>query len=333
MDYNKNYYQMLGVDKNASAEDIKKSYRKLAHQSHPDKNNGDDTKFKELNSAYSVLSSDKKQEYDTRSPHGNSYSPINNMFGGGSGFEFHFNGSDIFSQFFGKDSPFNQFGGGFRQEFRENLDVNVNVIINLKQIYLNENLKVKYKKHHHCDKCDGTGFDRDGDSYTCEICNGTGRDNFKTCEYCRGVGKIYSGQCKTCLGEKVILKETEITMQNVAQLRNNIRNAHRGYGHQSKCYREKVGNLILNIIVDRNDNYKITNNNELNKTINIHFEDAIKGSEIVDKHIDDTKIKIKLPEKTKNGDIIRIKNKGLLNNNVRSDLFLKINIIIDYERI
>ena len=341
MDYNKNYYQELGLDKNTDEAEIKKAFRKLAHQHHPDKNKGgSDTKFQEINNAYSILSDPKlKQEYDQRSPHGNAYSPF--VGGGPNGFEFHFGGgnpADIFAQFFNGNSPFggfNPFGGFQREEqFRENLDINVSTTINLKQIYLNENLNIKFKRFLHCEDCNGTGFDKSSHSDMCEVCNGTGKNHKGTCEYCKGDGKVYTGQCKTCKGDKVILKDSEVTMQNLYQLRNSIKNAHNGYGHQSKYYRERIGSLILNINIDRNDGYQIVNNYELHKNINIHYQDAIDGSEISFKHVDDTIIKIKLPAKTKNDDIIRIKDKGLLkNDNIRDNLYLKINIIIDYERV
>jgi molecular chaperone DnaJ len=333
MDYNKNYYQELGLDKNCNQEDIKKAYRKLAHKYHPDKNQGNkdyEAKFQRINEANSILSdSNTKKEYDQRSPHGNSYSP-HNQFGG---FEFNFGGGmdDILRQFFGGRNPF---GGFYNEEFRENLDVNLSVNINLKQIYLDEPIEIKYNKYTHCDDCKGTGFDRSSKSDVCEMCNGTGRNKGTTCEYCQGDGKVYIGQCKKCKGEKVIMKETNINLQYLSQLRNNIRNAHPGYGHQSKYYRDKTGNLILNINILRNDDYQIINNYELNKTIDVHFQDAIDGNEILFTHIDDSIIKIKLPKKSKNNDIIRIKEKGLLkNDNIRADLYLKINIIIDYERV
>jgi len=339
MDYNKDYYKELGVDKNSSDEDIKKMYRKLAHKHHPDKNGGNkdsELKFQSINEANTILSDPKsRQEYDQRSPNGKSYSP---GFGGFPGFEVHFNQGggdvhDIFSQFFGGNNPFG-FNPFQREEFRENLDINASVTINLKQIYLNENLVVKFKKFFHCHDCNGTGFDKNSRSDQCEVCDGTGVNKGKTCEYCKGDGKVYAGQCNTCRGEKVILKDSEVTIQNLFQLRNSIKNAHRGYGHQSKYYREKIGNLILNINIDRNDGYQIMNNYQLNKTIDVHFQDAINGDEMLYTHIDDTKINIKLPSKTKNGDVIRIKEKGLLKNeSVRDDLHLKINVVIDYNRI
>jgi len=343
MDYNKNYYQELGLDKNASDEEIKKNYRKLAQKYHPDKNGGDkecEVKFQKINEANTILSDVKsRQEYDQRSPHGKSYSP---GFGGGfPGFEFHFNQgggdiNDIFSQMFGGDSPF----GGFnpfnqtQDQFRESLDINASASINLKQIYLNDTLNIKYKRRLHCDACNGTGFDKESHSDMCEICNGSGINKGKTCEYCRGDGKIYTGTCKKCKGEKVILTDSEVNLGNISQLRTNIQNIHRGYGHQSKYYREKVGGLILNINIDRNDGYQIINNYQLKKVLDIHFQDAIDGIELMYKHIDDTEIKIKLPSKTKNDDVLRIKEKGLLRpDNTRDDLYLKINIIVDYSRI
>jgi len=337
MNLEKNYYEILGLDKNCDQDEIKAQYRKLSKMHHPDVNKtGNDSKFKEISGAYSILSDPaQKREYDQKSPNGNSYSPFN-PFGGG--FEMHFkNGDDLFSQFFGGHNPFggfNPFGEFQREEFREDLDINSFTTINLKQIYLNENLNIKFEKYVHCSNCNGTGFDTQGDSYTCEICSGTGRNQGRTCEYCMGTGKIHSGQCKTCKGEKVVLKDTEVIIQNLSQVRNNIKNVHGGYGHQSKYYRDKIGNLILNIIVNRNDNYKIIDNYKLSKKIDIHFKDAIDGNEFLYKHIDDTDIKIKLPTKTKNDDIIYVKGRGLLKpDNTRDDLILKINIIIDYERI
>jgi molecular chaperone DnaJ len=333
MDYNKNYYDILGVNKNSSNDEIKKAYRKLSKIHHPDINEtGSDDKFKEISSAYSVLSdTNQKQEYDTRSPHGNSYTPFSgfgNGFGGfsfGSGIQF----DDLFNSFFGGFNPFQN------EEFRENLDINITTTVNLKQIYLNEILKIKYDKFVHCDKCNGTGFDIESKSDICDVCDGTGKHNGKICEYCLGSGKIYSGKCEKCKGEKVTLFENEINVQNLSQLRTHNKGVYNGYGHQSKYYRDKIGKLILTIKVDRNDDYTLENMYNLSKTIDIHYQDAIDGNEIYYNHIDDTNIKIKLPEKTNNGDIIKLKDCGLLKNNdgLRGDLYLKINIIINYEKL
>lgn len=338
MDYNKDYYKILEINKNSSNDEIKKSYRRLSKLHHPDINkNVDDKFFKEIASAYSILSDSKlKNEYDRRSPYGKNYqpNPFGNMFGNSS-FEFHFGeAGDIFSQFFG-NSPF---GSGFnpfqREKFKENLDINLSTTINLKQIYNNETLILKYKKFVSCVDCKGTGFDKESHSENCDVCDGTGIYNGRTCDYCRGEGKIYTGQCKTCKGEKIILKDSEVNIQSVSQVRNSVRNVYRGYGHQSKYYKDKNGSLILTINIDRNDSYEIINNFDLSKTVDIHFQDAIDGNNLLFNHIDDTILKVKLPLKTKNNDIIKIKEKGLLkNDNSRGDLYLKNNIIIDYDRI
>lgn len=348
MDYKKNYYQELGLDKNATQEQIKKAYRKLALKYHPDKNKGDKTseeRFQKINEANSILSeNNKKQEYDQRSPNGKAYSPnpFEGMFGGGGqGFEFHFGGqggqgSSIFDQMFGDGNPFSS--GGFdpfqRQEFREVLDLELSKTITLKDVYKNDNLTLKYNKYVTCDQCKGSGFDNKSESYECDVCDGTGIHDGRVCKYCKGDGKVYKDACKKCDGEKIAIKESEVTIQNINQIRQSIRNVHRGYGHQSKYYLNKVGSLLLTINLDRNDEYEIINNYELHKTIDIHYQDAINGKKFTFNHIDDSKIEVEISEKTKDGDIITIKEKGLLmNNNKRADLYLKINIIIDYNKI
>ena len=132
MDYNINYYEILEIDKNATDIDIKSQFKKLSKIYHPDvKSTGNEHKFKEINNAYGILSdSNSKQEYDTRSPHGNSYSPFNPF---GQGFEFHFgNGGDddMFKRFFGGNPfGFNPFESFQREEFRENLDINISINI------------------------------------------------------------------------------------------------------------------------------------------------------------------------------------------------------------
>jgi len=331
MDYNKDYYKELDIDKNSTDIEIRKQFKKLSKIYHPDVKNGNEAKFKEINNAYSILSdSNLKQDYDRNSPHGNAYSPFNS-FGNG-GFEFNFGGAgDIFSQFFGGGfNPFSQFA---REEFIENLDIELTANIDLKQIYLNENPTINFKRFVHCDDCNGTGFDKKGHSDMCEVCNGTGRNNGKNCEYCMGEGKIYSGKCPTCKGEKVTLKDTEITLQNISSLRHTSKNLHPGFGHQSKYYRNKVGSLLLTVNLIMNDNYQINDSN-LYKTLNLHYQDAIDGKELDYKHIDNTYIKIKIPEKSQNDNIIIIKEKGLLKNTTnRGDLQLKLNIIIDYDRL
>lgn len=339
MDYNKDYYKELNLDKNASDDDIKKSFRKLALKYHPDKNNGDknsENKFKTINEANTILSDSKlKQEYDTRSPHGKSYKPFNTFggFGGFGGFSADFGSGSDFD--FDINNIFNSiFGGNRRSEFYENLDISLNINLNLKQVYLDEKLSVDYDRFIHCENCNGTGADKNSVSYECEMCNGTGKNHNKKCEYCQGNGKIYNGECKTCNGEKVISRKSNITLGNISKIRSNNTFVQHNYGHQSKYYRDKIGKLLLNVIFVRNDNFEITDLYNLNNVIDVHYQDAIDGCDFIFKHIDDTELTIKIPPKTNNNNIICVKNKGLLKHeNFRGDLYLKVNIIIDYNKI
>ena len=115
--------------------------------------------------------------------------------------------------------------------------------------------------------------------------------------------------------------------------RKSTRNIHKGYGHQSKHYKNKVGNLFININFLNKTNYKIVDY-DLYLTLDIHYQDAIDGSDLIHTHLDNKKMRIKIPERTKDNELIRIKNKGLLKNKTqRGDLYFKINVVIDYERV
>ena len=335
---NENLYEILGLNKNATAEEIKASYRRLAMLYHPDKNKGDkekEEKFKKISFAYDTLGdTTKKQQYDTQSPHGKTYQP--NPFGAfGGGVD------DIFNTFFGG----NPFGGGgpfggfhqqthFHQEFNENLDITVNVVITLTDVYKAKPIKVSYKRYQHCDDCQGTGFDRNSHSDTCEMCGGGGRDQFgRQCQYCQGHGKIYTGTCKSCNGEKVVLKDVEFHINDVRTLRQSTEKYLRDFGHQSKYYRDKKGVLRLNIIYQHIPNYTIENE-QLIYNLDIHYQDAIDGIKYEYECLDGTKLNVDIPQKSNNGDLLRLSGKGLFKNlSERDDLFFRMNIVINYERL
>jgi len=339
MNTSKNYYQILGLTKNASPEDIKKSYKKLAIQYHPDKNKGDKTKeakFKEVSEAYHTLgSADKKAQYDTQSQFGKSYNP--NPFANVGGFGGGFGGSvdDIFNTFFGSGNPF---GSPFARkqeyrEFHENLDITVNVVISLRDVYKGKPIQVKYKRFLHCESCNGTGFDRDSESDSCEMCDGAGKDRFgRKCEYCQGLGKVFSGTCRNCNGAKIMIKDTEFELGNVYKVRASKDEFLKGYGHQSKYFREKRGNLKLKVVYHHVDDYIVDNNN-LTFNLNVHYEDAINGYKYKYTALDDIKYNVDIPKKTKDGDVVRLRGKGLKTDRGREDLLFKINVIVDYDRL
>ena len=337
MDFNKDYYKMLGVDKNSTQEQIKKEYRKLAKEHHPDATQShDDTVFKELNESYSILSDEQeRQKYDMQSPHGKNYQPGNgffhmnvngqefNPFGGGFGFN-PFAGSPFEDAFF--RDIFNR-----QEEFPENLNITVNPNITLKDVYNNVNVPMKFTHHVKCDVCNFTGFDMNSEPFTCDACDGKGGDGFTKCKYCNGTGKIHTGTCSKCNGDKVIHREEEFGLSNSFSIDKSFVKYMRGMGHQSKHYANKVGDLIIqgNYV---HDNRYIRDGLNLIYPLNLHFQYAIDGLDFEYEHLDDKKYALKIPPKTKDGDLLRVGGKGLLNNQMqRGDLIVKINIIVDYD--
>ncbi len=342
MDLNKDYYSVLGLNKSSSESDIKKAFRKKAVETHPDKNGGSDIEFKKINEAYSILSDDKlKQEYDIKSPHGNNYNP-NIGFGPGSFFKDFGNGfSFSFGGFDNSFDPFEFFNDRFfnrKTEFQEDLNINLSIKVTLSDIYNNSPIKVKYTRNVSCNVCNGTGFDPKSESYTCEVCNGTGKVRehvigIINCKYCNGTGKIHSGTCTNCNGDKIKSVDEEFIMNNIYKIQNSDTKYIKNYGHQSKYYRNKKGDLILNIIFE--DDERFTRKKDgLYFKLNVHYDDAIKGTDLEFLHLDKSKYKVKIPPKTKDGDVLKMSKKGMLiDKDVRQNLYLIVNITIDYSRI
>lgn len=330
MDLNKNYYKILELDKNASQDDIKAKYRNLAKKYHPDiTKNKDDLKFKEISEAYSIIGDDNnKKRYDQQSPHGKEYNPYMGSF---------------FRMNMGENNPFTSFGFDFedlfgnifnrKEEFPENLDINVNIDINLKDVYKNSNIPVKFKRNIMCPHCNFTGFDQDSEEVECDVCDGKGQTGHQKCKYCNGRGKINIGTCKVCNGEKVISKEEEFAFTNSYSIDDSFTKYLKGLGHQSKYYKNKVGTLIINVRYNHDNRY-IKQGNNLIYILNLHYKKAIDGYEFEYEHLDDKKYSLKIPKRTKDGDLLRIPGKGLMDDrSKRGDLLIKINIIIDYDLI
>lgn len=223
----KDYYEQLGVNKNASKEEIKKAFHKLAHQHHPDKNKGDDKKFKEINEAYQTLSDDKKRaQYDQFGSAGPQFGGQGG-YGGGAGFEgFDFSGggfqggfdmgdiNDIFSDFFN--------GGHGQPKQRGGRDIATQVEVTLTEAILGVEKIIHITKVSSCETCKGTGAKHGTQMDTCGKCSGKGQikevrntilGSFATnrfCETCEGEGKIPKEKCDTCNGKGVMNKQEEI---------------------------------------------------------------------------------------------------------------------------
>lgn len=294
MNYDKNYYAVLGINKDATEEQIKKSYKLNALKYHPDKNKNTEDKFKEINEAAEVLrDKTKKNEYDLRSPYGANYQPMQNPFQGFGGMGGgNLNMDDIINQFF---------GGGFQRTI-ERLDIQINVNISTKNIYNNDNININYTRLVYCDKCAGTGL-------------------------------IGGKTCTHCNGSILINKQENFTMSNTFTIYGGGNKTLVNLGNYSKHYKGKVGALIILINFIEDKEY-INENGNLIKKLDVHFQDAIDGKEFEYVHLDNVKYKINIPVKTKDNDHLRMAGMGLMKDNgQRFDLLFKVNIIIDYERI
>jgi molecular chaperone DnaJ len=333
MDYNKNYYQTLGVQKSATETEIKKAFRKLSIKYHPDKNQGNkeaEEMFKVVNEANNVLSNpETKKDYDIKSPHGANYdpnagNPFANMFGGGNGNNFY---DGFFSAF---DDILNNTGAKRRRrEFVEKLDIQLAMRIPLDMVYNNEAVDIEYERYITCTTCSGTGSEPSNDDVECVHCEGTNKD----CRYCHGTGKIAMKQCTKCKGKKVIKSKKKLQIKDIYKvaLSNNLHFKYSDYGHHSQYYIGEKGDLLINALLENQTEYTIEGVN-LVKEIDVDFRTVVLGGVYEHKHLDGKTWRVKIGEKSNNKHSLRVKGKGLLhpNGQTRGDLYLKINLIIDY---
>jgi molecular chaperone DnaJ len=321
----RDYYEILGVSKGAGADEIKKSYRKLALQYHPDRNPGDkaaEEKFKEAAEAYDVLSNEEKRaRYDRFGHQGMSG---NGGFGGGAGM----NMEDIFSQFgdiFGQGSPFESFfggGGGRRERGRgeRGSNIRIKVKLNLDEIANGVQKKIKVKKHIFCDGCGGTGA-KDGSSYqTCSTCNGQGAvrkvtNTFlgqmattATCPTCNGDGRIITNKCTKCRGEGRIYGEEQITMDIPAGVTDGVQLSMSGKGNAG-LRGGPNGDLVISVEETHHEELRRDGNNILYE-LHLNIADAALGTQVEVPTIDG-RAKIKVPAGTQSGKTFRLAGKGV----------------------
>jgi molecular chaperone DnaJ len=316
----KDYYKILELDKSATPEDIKKSYRKLALKYHPDKG-GDEDKFKEISEAYSVLSdTDKKSKYDR-------FGSVDDNGGG-------FNMDDIFSSF---GDIFGFSGRGNQRSQRKGNDLRVKVRIDLEDILVGCKKKIKYSRHDKCDTCSGKGG---SEVVTCLPCNGRGfREVVQntpfgvirqtvTCSNCNGSGKSIKNACNTCSGSGTKLVEESVEIE-----------IPKGAVGGTYMVMQKMGNFIrdgvpgdLQIIIDEVPHTKFKRQElDLVCDYDISIVDAILGSEKDILTPLNRKIKFVVSKGTEHGKILRIRGNGVpdVNFNGHSgDLLIRINIKI-----
>ena len=327
----RDYYEVLGVDKNASADEIKKAYRKKAIQYHPDKNPGDkeaEEKFKEAAEAYDVLSNpDKRARYDQFGFAGMSGAAGNGgPFGGFSG---GMSMDDIFSMFGdifgGHGGGFGGFGGfggggGAQQRRSRGSDLRVKVKLNLKEISTGVEKKFKLKKYVTCTHCHGTGAEGNGGSETCPTCKGSGTvirnqqtilgtmQTRTTCPTCGGEGKVIKNKCKECAGEGIVYGEEVVTVKIPAGVAEGMQLSMNGKGNAGK-HNGVPGDLLV-LIEEEPDKELIREENDLIYNLLLSFPTAALGGAVEIPTIDG-KVKVKIEPGTQPGKVLRLRNKGL----------------------
>ena len=314
----RDYYEVLGVDKSASADDIKKAYRKMAIKYHPDKNPGDkeaEEKFKEAAEAYSVLSdADKKARYDQFGHSG--------VEGAGPDFS-------------------GGFGGGQRQQrVYRGRDIRVRVKLTLEEIAKGVEKEINIEKNVPCSECGGKGAKNSSDIKTCPACNGTGQVQrvvnsflgqtvtYSTCQQCGGEGKIISNPCKSCNGTGLVRKRETIKVKIPAGVEAGMQLTIQGEGHAAKNNGIN-GDLLVVIEEYDHPNLKREGNN-LYYTKIISVVDAMLGAEVNIPCLDGD-YKIKIEPGTQSGEVVRLRGRGLpsVNGyNGTGDLYVKIGVWI-----
>ncbi|HVD99184.1 MAG TPA: molecular chaperone DnaJ [Cytophagaceae bacterium] len=335
----RDYYEVLGVAKNAPADEIKKAYRKMAIKYHPDKNPGNaeaEEKFKEAAEAYEILSNpEKKQRYDQFGHAG---------VGGASSGQGGMNMDDIFSNFgdiFGEDSPFGSFFGGSRSSGgrakRRGSNLRIKLKLDLGEIANGAEKKIKVKRHVACDTCHGNGSKNGTAVKACPTCQGTGQTrkivdtmlgrmvSSATCATCQGTGSIISEKCTVCHGAGTQEKEEIITIRVPAGVSDGMQLSMSGKGNYPQGG-GVAGDLIILIEEEENDLLKREGNNVI-YDLYISFTDAVFGTSIEVPTIDG-KVKIKIDAGTQSGKILRLKGKGIqdINGYEKGDQLIHVNV-------
>ncbi len=334
----RDYYEILGLSKNASEEEIKKAYRKMAIKFHPDKNPDDkpaEEKFKEAAEAYEILSNPEKRQRYNQFGHAGVGGASGGGFGGGG-----MNMDDIFSQFgdiFG--GAFGGFSGGGRgggRRVTRGTNLRVKVKLTLKDIANGVEKKIKVNKHVSCKTCSGSGA-KNGQFETCRVCNGTGAitrvqqtilgamQTQSACNSCGGEGRIVKDKCHTCHGDGIVREEEVISINIPAGVAEGMQLSMNGKGNAAP--RGGINGDLLIVIEEEEDAHLRREGNHLIYYCNIAFPDAALGT-MVEIPTIEAKAKIKIEPGTQSGKVLRLKGKGLpdVNSYGRGDLLVEISI-------
>ena len=339
-------YDVLGVSKNASKDEIKKSYRKLAIKYHPDKNPGDQSseeKFKEATEAYEILGDDQRRKlYDQFGHEG-----VSTQGGGFQGFRSSADFEDLFGGFsdlFGSDI-FESFFGGFgdifgrtgrstrtRERVTRGSDIRYDVNLSLEEVAFGKKIEVQLVREEHCSKCTGTGA-RDGSGLnTCPSCGGTGQVSrtqgfftiATTCSRCRGTGKVIKDYCPICKGSGLINKKRRIVLDIEPGFENGTVLRLQGEGNAGPNSGPR-GDLIIVVHEKPHPNF-LRKGNDAVCQISISVYQAILGVNIKVPTLDGKTVRITIPPGTQSGRVFRLRKEGIpyLKRRGRGDQLVKI---------
>lgn len=339
----RDYYEVLGVEKTASADEIKKAYRKKAMQYHPDRNPGDkeaEEKFKEAAEAYDVLSNpDKKARYDQFGHAG--------MSGAGGGYNVDFDLNTIFERFgdllgggFSGFSGFGGFGGGGRgggKRVRQGTNIRIKVKLTMEEINTGVEKKIKIQKYVPCTHCGGSGAKDKNSVTTCPTCKGSGQvinqqrtmfgvmQQVSVCGQCNGTGEIIKDKCSHCGGNGVVKGEEVVTINIPAGVAEGMQLTMRGKGNAAP--NGGVNGDLLVLIEEQEHELFERNGNNIYLNYYISFPQAALGATVEVPTLTG-KARIKIAPGTQSGQILRLQGKGLpeLNSRIIGDLIVNVNV-------
>ncbi len=336
-DNKRDYYEVLGVAKGASEDEIKKAYRALAKKYHPDMNPGDkeaEAKFKEANEAYAVLSdAEKRQKYDQFG-----HAAFDPSMGGGSGFGgfggMDFDFGDIFSSFFGG-------GGGSRSQRNMQVDgddVMARITLTFEEAVFGCKKEINFARVEACSECGASGAAKGTKPETCESCRGTGRvtvqqqtilgymQTQRACTNCRGTGKIIKTPCKNCNGKGYIKVNKKLEVTIPAGIDSMQRIILRGQGSAGRNG-GSAGDLIIEARVKEHKFFTRERNNVYCE-VPISFSEAALGAEIDIPTLEGKTEKYRIPEGTQTGTSFTLKGKGIpdINSKRKGDLIITVTV-------
>lgn len=330
MNNKRDYYEVLGISRDAQEQEIKSAYRKLALKYHPDKNHGDknaEERFKEAAEAYSVLSDPEKRARYDRFGH-------SGMQGGFRGFDPNIFGDfgDILGEFFGFGDIF---GGRRRGGPERGADLRYDLKISFREAAFGLKTKIKIPRQETCSSCDGTGAPKGKPPVTCPACHGSGQVRYqqgffsisRSCGQCNGTGRVITEPCETCRGKGRVHKQKVMEVKIPAGVDNGARLRIQGEG-EAGSHNGPSGDLYVIIYVEEHPFFQRQENN-IYCQVPISIAQAVLGSEIVVPTLEGEE-KLKIPEGTQTGTVFRLRNKGIVNLGGRGhgDQFVTVNIVV-----